>query len=159
MIVEHIQYNKLDDKYDSSIFTMSKLEAEYETAYLSKKHIQNYVFTDGYSEESVERRFAKALDESEDVVVYAKLPRSFQIPTPVGNYAPDWAIAFREGSVKHIYFIAETKGTMDRMQLKPIERAKSDCATALYNKISTSNVRYHLIDSYNSLMRVMKDMD
>lgn len=74
---------------------------------------------------SIERKFAEDLDAADEVCVYAKLPRTFQIPTPVGNYSPDWAIAFYEGTVKHIFFIAETKGTMESLELRPIEQAKS----------------------------------
>lgn len=159
MIVDHIRYNKLDNTYDSSIFTQEKSSQPVTKAYLSKKSIQDYVFTDGYAEESTEKEFAKALDAADEVCVYAKLPRSFQIPTPVGNYSPDWAIAFNKGTVKHIYFVAETKGSMDSMQLKPIEKAKIECAEKLFNDVSTSNVRYHKVDSYETLLNIMKDID
>lgn len=159
MIVEHIKYNKLEDTYDSSIFTQEKSSQPITKAYLSSKSIQDYVFTDGYAEESTEKKFAKALDAASEVCVYAKLPRSFQIPTPVGNYSPDWAIAFNKGAVKHIYFIAETKGSMDSMQLKPIEKAKIECAERLFNDVSSSNVRYHKVDSYETLLNIMKDID
>ena len=159
MIVEHIKYNKLEDTYDSSIFTQEKSSQPITKAYLSSKSIQDYVFTDGYAEESTEKKFAKALDAASEVCVYAKLPRSFQIPTPVGNYSPDWAIAFNKGTVKHIYFIAETKGSMDSMQLKPIEKAKIECAEKLFNDVSSSNVRYHKVDSYETLLNIMKDID
>lgn len=98
---------------------------------------------DGYAEKSVERRFAEDLDNADEVCVYAKLPRGFHIPTPVGNYSPDWAIAFNEGTVKHIFFIAETKGTMESLSMRPIERAKISCARKLFNEISTENVKYH----------------
>lgn len=77
-----------------------------------------------FAEKSIERKFAEDLDATEEVCVYAKLPRTFQIPTPVGNYSPDWAIAFYEGKVKHIFFVAETKGTMESLELRPIEQAK-----------------------------------
>ena len=87
---------------------------------------------------------------------YAKLPKGFHIPTPVGNYSPDWAIAFYEGTVKHIFFVAETKGTMETLQLKPIEQAKIRCARKLFNELSTSKVRYHDVDSYQHLLDVMK---
>lgn len=121
------------------------------------KEIQDYVFTDGTAEQSVERRFVQNLDSSEEVCVYAKLPKGFHIPTPVGNYSPDWAIVFYEGKVKHIFFIAETKGTMESLNLRPIERAKIDCAKKLFNDISTSNVRYDAVDSYAELLnKVMK---
>ncbi len=159
MIVEHIRYNKLDETYDSDIFTREKSSQPLSKAYLAQKSIQDYVFTDGYAEESTEKKFAKSLDAASEVCVYAKLPRSFQIPTPVGNYSPDWAIAFNRDSVKHIFFIAETKGSMDSMQLKPIEKAKIECAEKLFNDASTSKVRYHKVDSYETLLNIMKDID
>ncbi|MBQ6576291.1 MAG: restriction endonuclease subunit R, partial [Bacteroidales bacterium] len=159
MIVEHIQYDKIDQVYDSTIFTKEKSSQPVSKAYQSTKSIQDYVFTDGYAEESIEKKFAKALDEASEVCVYAKLPRSFHIPTPVGNYSPDWAIAFNKGTVKHIFFIAETKGSMDSMNLKPIEKAKIDCAEKLFNDVSNSNVRYHKVDSYQTLLDIMKSMD
>jgi type III restriction enzyme len=103
----------------------------------------------------IERRFAESLDGADEVCVYAKLPRGFQILTPVGNYLPDWAIAFNEGAVKHIYFIAETKGTMDNMHLRRIEDAKIVCAKKLFNEVSTSHVKYHEVDSYQTLLNIM----
>ena len=88
-----------------------------------------------------------------------KLPRSFQIPTPVGNYAPDWAIAFNDNAgIKHIYFVAETKGTMSSLELRPIEQAKIKCAKKLFNELSTSKVRYHDVASYDDLLNVIKDI-
>jgi len=159
MIVEHIQYDKIDQVYDSTIFTKEKSTQPVSKAYQSSKSIQDYVFTDGYAEESVEKKFAKALDEATEVCVYAKLPRSFHIPTPVGSYSPDWAIAFNKGTVKHIFFIAETKGSMDSMNLKPIEKAKVDCAEKLFNDVSTSKVRYHKVDSYQTLLNIISSMD
>ena len=92
--------------------------------FLAKKAVQDYVFTDGTADKSIERKFAEDLDAADEVCVYAKLPRAFQIPTPVGNYSPDWAIAFYEGTVKHIFFVAETKGSMESLELRPIEQAK-----------------------------------
>ena len=155
MIVEHITYDIVDGKYDSSIFTAEKSKQSFDKAFLAKKAIQDYVFTDGTADKSVEKKFAESLDESEEVCVYAKLPRTFQIPTPVGNYSPDWAIAFYEGKVKHIFFIAETKGSMDSLELKPIEQAKISCAKKLFNEMSTSKVRYHEVDSYENLLSIM----
>ena len=155
MIVEHIEYNQIDQTYDSEIFTQEKHSQNIAKAYSSKKSIMDYVFADSDGE----REFAKDLDAATEVCVYAKLPRSFQIPTPVGNYAPDWAIAFNKGTVKHIFFIAETKGSMDSMQLKEIEKAKIGCAEKLFNNLSTSNVRYHKVDSYQTLLDIMKSMD
>lgn len=158
MIVEHISYNKTEGGYDSAIFTAEKNTQSFDRAFLSKKAVQNYVFTDGSAEESVERRFAEDLEAAEEVCVYAKLPRSFQIPTPVGNYSPDWAIAFHDGTVKHIFFVAETKGTMESLNLRPIEQAKISCAKKLFNEMSSSKVKYHDIDSYQSLLNVMRSL-
>jgi len=90
------------------------------------------------------------------VVVYAKLPRGFSIPTPVGNYNPDWAISFKEGTVKHIYFVAETKGSMSSMELREIERTKIECARKFFaeinQKIETEKVKYDVVDSFGKLM-------
>lgn len=98
------------------------------------------------------------MDAAEEVCVYAKLPRTFYIPTPVGNYSPDWAIAFYEGKVKHIFFVAETKGTMESLNLRPIEKAKIDCAKKLFNEMSTSKVKYYDVDSYQSLLNIMESI-
>jgi type III restriction enzyme len=162
IIVEHISYQpSAEEPYTQEIFNMSKASQEYSRAFHAKKSIQDYVFTDGTAADSVERRFVKEVDTADEVVVYTKLPRGpkgFYIPTPVGNYSPDWAIAFRQGSVKHIFFIAETKGTMDSLQLKPIEQAKIQSARKLFNEISTTGVKYHDVDSYQSLLDVMQTL-
>ena len=158
MIVEHISYDKIDGQYDSTIFTAEK-HTTVDKAFKAEKHIQDYVFTDGNAEKSVERKFAEELEGANEVCVYAKLPKGFSIPTPVGNYSPDWAIAFNEGTVKHIFFVAETKGTLESMQLRPIEKAKISCARKLFNEISTDNVVYHDVDSYQSLLNIMPSIE
>lgn len=150
MIVEHIHYNMTEGKYDSDIFTV-KGKMDFDRAYDAEKHVTDYVFWDSKGEQ----KFARDLDEANDVIVYAKLPRSFQIPTPVGNYAPDWAIAMRREGVKHIFFIAETKGSMSSMDLSTIEKAKVKCAEKLFNSLSTANVRYHKVASYQDLIDSM----
>lgn len=157
MIVDDITYNQTDGTYDSSIFTAEK-NKDFSKAYLAKKNVQNYVFADGTAEKSIERKFAEDMDLDDKVVVYAKLPRGFQIPTPVGNYAPDWAIAFKKGSVKHIYFVAETKGTMESMELRPIEQAKIKCAKKLFNEISTDDVVYGQVDTYENLLNLINNV-
>lgn len=158
MIVDHISYDETSGTYDSAIFTAEKSSQSFDKAFHANKAIQDYVFTDGSAEKSIERRFAEDLDTADEVCVYAKLPKGFHIPTPVGNYSPDWAIAFNEGTVKHIYFVAETKGTMDSLNLRPIEQAKISCAKKLFNEISTSHVKYHDVDSYQSLLNVMRTL-
>ena len=160
MIIDHVSYNMIEGTYDTDIFTSNQTKTDYNKAFRAKKAIQDYVFTDGSAEKSVERKFAEDLDNAEEVCVYAKLPRTFAIPTPVGNYAPDWAIAFNDGyGIKHIYFVAETKGTMDSLELRPIEQAKIKCARKLFNELSTSKVRYHDVTSYNDLLNVMKSIN
>lgn len=155
MIVEHISYNKIAEAYDSTIFTHEKHTQPIEKAYAAKKHVMDYVFPDSKGE----AEFAENLDGATEVCVYAKLPRAFQIPTPVGNYAPDWAIAFNKGTVKHIFFIAETKGSMGTMELRGVEKAKIECAEKLFNDVSTSHVRYHQVKSYQNLLDVMKSLE
>ena len=150
VIIEHITYSKTSNEYDSTIFTKEKISRELDKAYTKEntKHIQNYVFYDS----DVEKRFAKDLDIAEDVSVFAKLPRSFTIPTPLGDYAPDWAIAFKDSKdIKHIFLIAETKGSLD-VELKKIEETKINCAKKLFNSVSTSKVKYYAVTSYNDLL-------
>lgn len=151
MIIEHISYNLIEGKYDSSIFTREKPIQSLDKAYPAKKHILDYVFSNSVKE----RDFAKDMDAAAEVCVYAKLPRSFQIPTPVGNYAPDWAIAFDTGKVRHVFFIAETKGSMRSMDLRGVETAKIECAKKLFNEVSTSNVKYGVITSYEDLRSII----
>lgn len=152
MIVEHITYNQIEGYYDSSIFTAEKHGKSFEDAFPATKAVQDYVYTDGTADKSVERKFVEELDGSDEVNVYAKLPKGFSIPTPVGHYSPDWAIVFHEGSVRHIYFVAETKGTMDSLNLRPIEKAKIDCAKKLFATISTGMIKYDHVDSFQQLM-------
>lgn len=159
IIVEQISYNRTEGVYDSAIFTAEK-NSDFSKAYRSKKNVQDFVFADGYAKDgkSVERRMAEDMDTAEEVCVYAKLPKGFSIPTPVGNYSPDWAVAFNKGTVKHIFFIAETKGTMETLNLKPIEQAKIKCAKKLFADLSTEDVVYHDVDSYQSLLNVMENL-
>ena len=154
-IAEHISYNKIAEAYDSTIFTQEKHTQPIEKAYAAKKHVMDYVFPDSKGE----TEFAENLDGATEVCVYAKLPRAFQIPTPVGNYAPDWAIAFNQGTVKHIFFIAESKGSMGTMELRGVEKAKIECGEKLFNNVSTSHVRYHQVKSYQNLLDVMKKLE
>ncbi len=159
LIVDHVTYNEIDGSFDASIFAESRSAIDFKNAYLANKHIRDFVFVDGVNKtRSVERRFAEDLDLADEVCVYAKLPRGFYIPTPVGNYSPDWAIAFNEGSVKHIYFIAETKGSLDSLELRGIEKAKIECAKQLFNKMSTSKVRYENVTDYKDLLDKMSSL-
>lgn len=155
VIVDHISYNEIEGCYDSAIFTEEK-HTSLDKAYEGKKSIVDWVFTDGTAKQSVERKFVTNLDTSVDVAVYAKLPKGFHIPTPVGNYSPDWAIAFKEGTVKHIYFVAETKGSMSTLDLRKIEESKIACADKLFGQLSDSGIFYHKVTNYDDLMEWVK---
>ena len=153
VIIEHLVYDPIAETHDIKIFTQGQSKQDFSKAGLPlKRHIYDYVITDS----NVEREFVKELDTSAEVVVYAKLPKGFFIPTPVGNYNPDWAIAFHEGAVKHIYFIAETKGTMLSMELRKIEECKIECARKFFTKITSDQVKYDVVDSYGKLMELVK---
>jgi len=153
VIVEHLTYDAINETYNLDIFTQEKSKKDFSKAGEPlKHHIFDYVFTDS----KIERDFVNELDTSEEVVVYAKLPKGFFIPTPVGNYNPDWAISFKEGTVKHIYFIAETKGSMSSMELRQIEECKIDCARKFFSKITSDQVKYDVVDSYGKLMEIVK---
>ncbi len=155
LVVEHISYNCIDGGYDKTIFTAEKNTQSLDKAVPVKKAIQDYVFTDGTADESIEKKFVRDLEAAEEVCVYAKLPRTFKIPTPMGNYSPDWAIAFHEGKAKHIFFIAETKGTTEDSNLRVIEHTKILCAKKLFNETSIGKVKYHEVKSYQNLLDIM----
>ena len=150
MIVDHVEYHAIDDEYDTTIFT-ERMPRNASSAMSVSRGIQDYVFPDSDGEAV----FAQALDTADEVEVYAKLPRTFAIPTPVGNYAPDWAIAFKQGMVRHVYFVAETKGTLDTLELRGVEDAKIACAKKLFNEANTSDVRYHEVTNYGDLLELV----
>ena len=149
-IIQHITYNVLDEHYGTEIFTDPTIKGKLGTnAIKTQKHLYDHVVYDS----SNERKFAEDLDTNKDVAVYVKLPDGFYISTPVGKYNPDWAIAFYEGTVKHIYFVAETKGSMNSMQLRLIEESKIHCAREHFKALSSDNVVYDVVDSYEALLQ------
>jgi type III restriction enzyme len=159
VIIEHLAYDPVEDKFDLDIFTAGQTKQDFSNAVKTPKHhIYDFVLPDSGSKP--ERDFAEALEASAEVVVYAKLPRGFLIPTPVGDYNPDWAISFKEGAVKHIYFVAETKGSMSSMDLREIEKTKIKCARKFFDEMNRrfapENVKYDVVDSFGKLMEVVK---
>lgn len=151
LFVESISYEPTDDRYDMDIFTRENLKLPVDRAVPGKKNIMDYLLVDSNSESD----FVKDLEEASDVCVYARLPRSFSVPTPVGNYAPDWAVAFNDGGGrKHIYFVVETKGTVDadiNMQLRKVEEVKIECMRNLYRH-NVDDVDYHVVATYGDLL-------
>ena len=151
LIVQHISYTKIDgdDVYDTSIFTEPTLKGKFGiNAIATTKNIYDHLLYDS----TIEKDFAEKLEQAQDVVVYVKLPKGFYISTPVGKYNPDWAIAFNQEHIKHIYFVAETKGNMSSLELRDIEKAKIECAKKHFKSISNSEVKYDVISNYNELM-------
>lgn len=153
-IIQHITYNALEEHYDTNVFTDPTIKGKLGlNAMKANKHLYDHIVYDSTNE----RDFATALDINTEIAVYVKLPDGFFISTPVGRYNPDWAIAFYEGKVKHIYFVAETKGSMSSMQLRLIEESKIHCAREHFKAISNGNVVYDVVDSYQSLLnKVMR---
>lgn len=148
-IIQHITYDVMDDRYGTDVFTDPTIKGRLGVnAMKAKKHLYDHIVYDS----SNEQKFAEELDTNTDVAVYVKLPDGFYISTPVGRYNPDWAIAFYEGTVKHIYFVAETKGSMNSMQLRLIEESKIHCAREHFKAISNGEVIYDVVDSYQSLL-------
>lgn len=150
-IIDGITYNKTEDKFDNEIFTINNVDGRIgDNAFEVKKHIYDFLITDSKNEE----KFAKDLENGE-VTVYAKLPNGFKIPTPVGNYNPDWAIVLDNNNFKYIYFIAETKGSMSTTELRGVEKAKIECARKHFQAICKDNVKYDVVDSYQSLIDIL----
>lgn len=157
-LIEQLHYNTISERYESNIFTGVAMNINFaNTIKKLDKHIYEYCELDS----NVEKEFVEELDVSEEIVVYAKLPRGFLIPTPIGDYNPDWAISFKNGATTHLYFLAETKGSMSSMQLRETEKIKIECAKkffeALNEHIDSDKVKYEVVDSYASLMKIVKD--
>ena len=156
-VVQKIAYEKTSNTYDVDVFTESTIRGKIGiNAIASVKSLYDMVVVDS---PGVEKSFAESLENEEAVVVYTKLPRGFYINTPMGHYNPDWAVAFREGTVKHIYFVAETKGNeWQRSQLRGAEDAKLECAARHFEAITRNdNVVYGVVKDYKTLYdKVMK---
>lgn len=152
-IIEHITYNAVDDRYDTDVFTEPTIKGRLGVnAMKANKHLYDHIVYDSTNE----KEFATKLDTNKNVAVYVKLPSGFYISTPVGKYNPDWAITFYEGDIKHIYFVAETKGSMNSMQLRMIEKSKIHCAKKHFEAISNEEVVYDVVDSYEALLDIVR---
>ena len=155
-LIQHIKYERSDNTFDTNIFEEATLRGTLgKDAIESRKSLYDLVVVDS---QGVEMSFAESLEKEDNVVVYSKLPNGFYINTPMGKYNPDWAVAFREGSVKHIYFVAETKGNdIEVSQLRRSEDAKIECARRHFAAISTGEVVYSVVKTYQDLYNaVMK---
>lgn len=147
-MIDGITYKKTEDKFGDEIFYENNLKGKLGiNAMETKRHIYDYVITDS----NVEMEFAKKLEKGE-VEVYAKLPNSFKIRTPFGNYNPDWAVVLKNKDVKHIYFVAETKGSIRSNQQRGTEEGKIACARKHFKAISNGEIKYGVVDSYERLI-------
>lgn len=154
LIINNIVYHKTEERHDAkTVFTNDKFALR--KSELLKKHIYDFLTSDSM----IESDFATALENSTEVVVYAKLPKSFYVSTPVANYSPDWAIVFDKDKVRHIYFVAETKGSDSDMDLREIEKLKIHCATEHFKKISGMEVQFKQVASYDSLRNMLETVD
>lgn len=159
-VIEKLHYNAIEERYENDIFFGASLGVNFaKTTKLLRKHIYDFCEVDS----KVEKKFVGDLDNSEEIVVYAKLPRGFKIPTPIGDYNPDWAISFKNGAVAHLYFLAETKGSMLSMDLRETEEIKIKCAKKFFDElnkhIETDKVKYDVVNSYDSLLQVVKTLE
>lgn len=157
VVIEQLQYDEVADRHGVDIFTANQTKQNFSKATAKlRKHIYDYCIVDS----GIERKFVEDLDVSEEVIVYAKLPRGFEIPTPVGDYNPDWAISFKKDTVRHIYFVAETKGSMSSMMLRDLEKRKIECAKKFFDNVNDSvkqdKVKYDVVDTYSKLMDVVR---
>jgi type III restriction enzyme len=158
-IIEKLTYDAVEERYDSELFTAGETGNDFKKATEKlKNHVYDYAIVDS----KVERDFVRDLDTSAEVVVYSKLPRGFLIPTPVGDYNPDWAIAFKEGGIKHLYFVAETKSDLPSMKMRELEQTKIKCARKFFDeigrRINDNSVKYDVVTSYSELMTLVKDV-
>jgi type III restriction enzyme len=151
LIINNIVYHKTDAQYDAkTVFTNDKYALR--NSELLKKHIYDYLTSDS----KIESDFAQALENSTEVVVYAKLPKSFYISTPIANYSPDWAIVLDKDKVRHIYFVAETKGSDSDLELREIEKLKIHCAEKHFETISGGVVKFSTVSSYDKLLDLVQ---
>ena len=153
-VIKKITYSPTDQTFDTDLFTVDEVRGVVgDNAMKSEKSLYDLVVIDS---KGTEMDFAKQLESNTDVEVYTKLPRGFYINTPMGHYNPDWAIVFREGSVKHVYFIAETKGSMREVDLRETEKSKIACARKHFASLSNSTVKYDVVKSYDDLYNLVK---
>ena len=97
----------------------------------------------------VERQVAELLDDREDIKLFMKLPAKFKIPTPVGDYSPDWAIVKQEDGEDRIYILRETKSTLDDSKLRPTEFAKIRSAKRRFAAIGITDYGRSALEKWN----------
>lgn len=156
LIAANIHYYKTDDNWSiDDIFNgtltgqrgidVVDMSAEMQ----SNKGLYDYLKYDSEGELT----FGKGLERDSNIVLYAKIPTTFKISTPVGNYSPDWAIIAKrpDSDTTNVFFIAETKGSEKDIDLRPVEQAKIDCARKHFAVVSSGKVKYDVVESIDRL--------
>ena len=153
MMIDGIEYRRLGDcTYEMRLFEdweTYKDEVTFEVSKRDKTIYDNFIPLDS----AVENRFAQDCESSDQVKFYFKLPCWFKIPTPIGNYNPDWAVVFEDDN--RIYFVAETKDTgtptVDISKLRADEQAKIKCGAAHFRLFP--DLDYQVVNCVRSLKK------
>jgi type III restriction enzyme len=154
VVIEHVTYNKMDEKWNAqNIFVDNEISGTYgQNVANARKHLYDKIRYDS----TVEKTLAENMDANDMVELYVKLPSGFYIHTPMGKYNPDWAIVLKESNIKHIYFVAESKGDTLDMQLREVEKSKIECAKRHFEAISSGEVKYGVVDSFETLLKKLR---
>ena len=155
-LVDGIKYQKIGDEhfYAQELFAKDELTGYLRNMLLdTKRSIYEHVIYDS----TTERDFADALEKNNGVVLYAKLPSWFKVPTPLGPYNPDWAILFDQDGTQRLYFVVETKSSLFTDDLRSKEDAKIKCGEAHFAALGGGEnpARYMVATSFGDLLKTM----
>ena len=146
LVLDGIKYEKVQgmEYYKQDIFDSRELKGYLDSNVIeSGKSIYDKVIYDS----ETEKVFAERMEKDEDVKLYAKLPATFLIETPIGNYNPDWAVLIEKDGVEKLYFVIETKGTVDEDQLRFTEGGKITCGRKHFEALQ-SDIIYEVANDY-----------
>lgn len=154
-LVDGIQYRKLGDQhvYAQELFNQNELMG-YLTEKSARMHAGKSIHEHVLIDSDVEWEFADAMEKSEAIKLYAKLPNWFKVPTPLGGYNPDWAVLVEEDGAQRLYFVVETKGSLFTDDLRDKESAKIECGKAHFKALEAgeSPARYVVARSLDDLL-------
>ena len=153
-MIDGIKYQKIGDSaYEMALFEAQELEVylndfTFNVADASKTIYEEYIPLDS----GVENKFAQDCEHSDQIKFYFKLPSWFKIPTPIGNYNPDWALVFEDDL--RIYFVAETKETntsiVNLSKLREDEQMKIKCGKAHFKEFD--KMEYRVVNRVGQLI-------
>lgn len=144
-ITDGIKYQRIgDDAY----YNQKELEENELLVYLTDRLVdsEKSVYKKTLCDSMVEENLAKQFEDSENIKLYTKLPSWFTVPTPLGEYNPDWAVLYSKADGEKLYFITESKGSVFDEDLRPVEKAKIDCGKAHFSALSSRLILAHTID-------------